>query len=55
MLAKSLPFLAQADAAGIVLGALRADHPDQPRRRTAHAPRVRCGHGERGSSQVRSS
>ena len=31
MLAKSLSFLAGADAAGIVLGA-RADHPDEPRR-----------------------
>jgi phosphate acetyltransferase len=32
MLAKSLSFLAGADAAGIVLGAQGADHPDQPRR-----------------------
>ncbi len=35
MLAKSLSFLAGADAAGIVLGAQRADHPHQPRRRAA--------------------
>ena len=32
MLAKSLSFLADADSAGIVLGAQGADHPDQPRR-----------------------
>ena len=32
MLAKSLSFLAGADAAGIVLGAQGADHPHQPRR-----------------------
>ena len=32
MLAKSLSFLAEADAAGIVLGAKVPDHPHQPRR-----------------------
>jgi phosphate acetyltransferase len=31
MLAKSLSFLAGADAAGIVLGRQGADHPHQPR------------------------
>ena len=30
MLAKSLSFLAGADAAGIVLGGARSDHPDEP-------------------------
>ena len=40
MLAKSLSFLAGADAAGIVLGAQRADHPDEPRRFGDDAARV---------------
>ena len=38
MLAKQLSFLANADAAGIVLGAKGADHPHQPRRQPAFAP-----------------
>ena len=40
MLAKSLSFLADADAAGIVLGARVPDHPDQPRRLGDDAARV---------------
>ena len=40
MLAKSLSFLAGADAAGIVLGAQGADHPDEPRRLRDDAARV---------------
>ena len=52
MLAKSLSFLAHADAAGIVLGARVADHPDQPRRLAADASGVvrGRGHGRRGAS-----
>ena len=37
MLAKQLSFLANADAAGIVLGRARADHPDLARRHRARA------------------
>ena len=40
MLAKSLSFLAGADAAGIVLGARGADHPHQPRRLGDDAARL---------------
>ena len=40
MLAKSLSFLAGADAAGIVLGRQGADHPDQPGRLGRHPPRL---------------
>ena len=55
MLAKSLSFLAHADAAGHRARRARADHPDQPRRFTAHAPGVvrRRGHGRRGATQIR--
>jgi hypothetical protein len=53
MLAKSLSFLAGADAAGIVLGA-RPDHPDQPRRFDPDAARLlrSCGHGRGGAAKV---
>ena len=40
MLAKSLTFLAGADAAGIVLGAQGANHPHQPRRLADRPARV---------------
>ena len=54
MLAKSLSFLAGAEAAGIVLGARVPDHPDKPRQFTGQPPRVlrRGGHGRRGAAQV---
>ena len=48
MLAKSLSFLAGADAAGIVLGARGPDHPDEPRRlgdRRGSPPARHCGAG----------
>ena len=44
MLAKSLTFLAGADAAGIVLGAC-ADHPDQPSQFGPLAPGLLRGSG----------
>jgi phosphotransacetylase len=39
MVAKLLTFLAKADSAGLVLGAARADHSDEPRRQRAVAHR----------------
>ena len=44
MLAKNLSFMANADAAGIVLGA-RADHPDQPCRQCPHPDGLLRGGG----------
>ena len=52
MLAKSLSFLAGADAAGIVLGARVPDHPDEPRRLGDDAARLlrHCGAGRARAS-----
>ncbi len=48
ILAKLLSFLANADSAGIVLGARVPDHPDQPGRQRAVAHRqLRSGHAGR--------
>ena len=45
MLAKNLSFMANADAAGIVLGRPGADHPDQPGRQCPHPDGVLRGGG----------